>query len=228
MFSTTFSEKDHKKNFIRENMKQIKFVQSRVHTEPKFTLKNVHPPRLINPLATNLGPVKSSPSSRNGKVSLSVNKLASGPRKKLPDVQIKKGDMAEFLKRKQMRNVKVVDESAEEDVKSTESSGRLRDIGCQTVESNITENAKLTILYPKKDVDAESKLKASGDNARHKSPAGSPSLPQRSGDTDLFEADKRNRLNAILERKDNKDPYLPSGNKISLIITSQNSCKLVG
>lgn len=213
----TFSEKDPKKNFIRENMRQLKFVQSRVHAEPKFTLKNVHPPRLTNPVALGtLGQVKSSPSGRSGKVSLNVNKLSSVPRKKHPEVPIKKGDMAEFLKRKEMRNVKILDESTEEDTKSTESSGRLRDMGCQTIESNLpqklTENAKLTILYPKKDEDAESKLKASGDNIRHKSPSMAHALPQRSGDTDLFEAEKRTRLNAILERKDNKDPYLPSGN----------------
>lgn len=122
--------------------------------------------------------------------------------------------MAEFLKRKKMRNtiIKQEDESQDDDEKSSESSGRLRDIGCQTIESNLsqqfTDSTKLTMLYPKRE-DDESKLKASGDSSRVKH---SPSpTPFRAGDDEIEAGGNRSRLNAILERKNTKDPYLPSG-----------------
>ncbi|XP_028178345.1 enkurin domain-containing protein 1-like [Ostrinia furnacalis] len=212
-------KKEHKKNFIRENMKQLKFIQGKSPKEPKFTLKSVHPPRLASGVAAgnSLGQVKSSPSNKSGKVSLNVGKTSStNSRKKYADVRIKKGDMAEFLKRKELRQAKPAEESENEEVKSSESSGRLRDIGCQTVESNLAQkladSAKLTMLYPKKegDQDLEAKMKASGDTGLHRSSPSSHSPRRTSEDTMEMERN-RSRLNAILERKDNKDPYLPSG-----------------
>lgn len=202
-------------------MKQLKFIQGKSPKEPKFTLKSVHPPRLTSAVAAgnSLGQVKSSPSNKSGKVSLNVGKTSSmNSRKKHADIRIKKGDMAEFLKRKELRQVKPAEESADEEVKSNESSGRLRDIGCQTIESNLSqklaESAKLTMLYPKKESeDMEAKMKASGDTG-HRIPP-SPHSPRRT--EELVEMERnRSRLNSILERKDNKDPYLPSG-KIAII-----------
>lgn len=217
--SNYFLEKEQKKNFIRENMKQLKYIQSQKSPkEPKYNTKNVHPPRLTNPVATgsSLGQVKSSPSNRSGKVSLNVAKTGfTNARKKVDDIKIKKGDMAEFLKRKELRQIKAVEDCTDEEVKSTDSSGRLRDIGCQTIESNLSQkladSTKLTMLYPKKESDeTEANLKASGDTGLHRSPPAS-TAPRRAGD-DLIEIDRnRSRLNAILERKDTKDPYLPSG-----------------
>ncbi|RVE47115.1 hypothetical protein evm_008192 [Chilo suppressalis] len=210
-------KKEHKKNFIKENMKQLKFIQGKSPKEPKFTLKNVPPPRLTSTVTTgnSLGQVKSSPSNKSGKVSLNIGKTNSTySRKKYPDVKLKKGDMAEFLRRKQQRQLtRPAEESPDEDAKSSESSGRARDIGCQTIESNLaqklSESAKLTMLYPNKEVEDESKLKASGDSER-RSP--SPSMKHRTGE-DIIEFERnRSRLNSILERKDNKkDPYLPCG-----------------
>ncbi|KAJ8712030.1 hypothetical protein PYW07_004872 [Mythimna separata] len=211
-------KKEQKKNFIRENMKQLKYIQSQKSPkEPKYNTKNVHPPRLTNPVATgsSLGAVKSSPSNRSGKVTLNIAKTSStNARKKVADIKIKKGDMAEFLKRKELRQVKPpMEDFTDEEVKSSSSSGRLRDIGCQTMESNLSQkladSTKLTMLYPKKECDeSEANLKASGDTGLHRSPPPSSTGPRRAGD-DLIE--NRSRLNAILERKDTKDPYLPSG-----------------
>ncbi|KAJ0174887.1 hypothetical protein K1T71_009995 [Dendrolimus kikuchii] len=209
-------KKEQKKNFIRENMKQLKFIQGKSPKEPKYTMKGVPPSRLSNPIATGgpIGQVKSSPSNKSAKVSLAVGKTNSiGSRKKLQDVRLKKGDMAEFLKRKEMRNSKTEEESQDEDIKSSESSGRLRDIACQTIESNfsqkLSENTTLTMLYPKKE-DEESKMKASGDSSRIR---GSPTSPAqfRTGEEEIEVERNRSRLNAILERKNTKDPYLPSG-----------------
>ncbi|CAG9788477.1 unnamed protein product [Diatraea saccharalis] len=209
-------KKDHKKNFIRENMKQLKYIQGKSPKEPKFTLKNIPPPRLTSTVTTGntLGQVKSSPSNKSGKVSLNIGKTSSTySRKKYPDVKIKKGDMAEFLKRKQQRQViKPIDTSADEDARSSESSGRARDIGCQTVESNLSQKlsdcAKLTMIYPKKEIEDDAKLKASGDSDR-RSP--SPNMKNRTSE-DIIEFERnRSRLNSILERKDKKDPYLPCG-----------------
>lgn len=204
-------------------MKQLKLIQGKSPKEPKFTLKSVHPPRLTSTVAAgnSLGQVKSSPSNKSGKVSLNVGKTSStNSRKKHPDVRIKKGDMAEFLKRKELRQVKAAEESPDEEVKSSESSGRLRDIGCQTIESNLAqklaESAKLTMLYPKKDGDdIDSKMKASGDTGLHR---GSPHSPRRTPEETIEMERNRSRLNSILERKDNKDPYLPSGKTSSLLL----------
>lgn len=211
------SEKEHKKNFIRENMKQLKQIQGKSPKEPKFTLKTVHPPRLTGtvPAGNSLGQVKSSPSNKSGKVSLNVGKTSStNSRKKHADIRIKKGDMAEFLKRKELRQVKAAEESPDEDVKSTESSGRLRDIGCQTVESNLAqklaESAKLTMLYPKKESEEmDAKMKASGDTGHRSSP--SSHSPRRTPEEMVEMERNRSRLNSILARKESKDPYLPSG-----------------
>lgn len=201
-------------------MKQLKYVQGKSPKEPKYTTKSVHPPRLLNSAATGntLGLVKSSPSNKSGRTSLNVGKTSStGSRKKHPDVRIKKGDMAEFLKRKEMRHFKPAGDSGDEEDKSEESSGRLRDVGCQTIESNLAqklaESAKLTVLYPKND-DAEAKVKASGDSGQHHSPPPGQS-PRRTGDNIVEHERNRSRLNSILERKDAKDPYLPSGTKLN-------------
>ncbi|KAI8439075.1 hypothetical protein MSG28_012940 [Choristoneura fumiferana] len=201
-------------------MKQLKFIQGKSPKEPKYTLKAVHPPRLTNPASgAALGKVKSSPSNKSGKVSLAVGKTSStNARKKLADVRIKKGDMAEFLKRKELlhsKEVKDDNEESDEDAKSSVCSGHLRDIGCQTIESNLAqklaESTKLTMLYPKEDDDA--KMKASGDSGRHQRGLKSPTKPpRRAGDEATIESERnQSRLNAILERKDHKDPYLPSG-----------------
>ncbi|KAM3957519.1 uncharacterized protein ACR2FA_008486 [Aphomia sociella] len=205
-------KKEQKKNFIRENMKQLKFIQGKSPKEPRFQLKNVHGTRLSNPVpaSSSLGQVlvKSSPSNKSGNTTLNVSKTNSNPRKKHPDTRIKKGDMAEFLKRKELRQTKPANDFLEEDSKSSESSGRLRDIGCQTVETNLSqklENAKLTVLYPKES-EEDAKLKACGDTVHHRS----PTSPTRRTNDDLEMERNRSRLNAILERKD-RDPYLPSG-----------------
>ena len=217
--SNYFLEKEQKKNFIRENMKQLKYIQSQKSPkEPKYNTKNVHPPRLTNPVATgsSLGQVMSSPSNKSGKVSINIAKTSStNTRKKLTDIRIKKGDMAEFLKRKEMRQSKAPEDCTDEEEKSTESAERLRDIGCQTIESNLSQklvdSTKLTMLYPKKESeDAEANLKASGDTGLHRNPP--PLQPSRRGGDDLIDMERnRSRLNSILERKDTKDPYLPSG-----------------
>ncbi|VVC95867.1 uncharacterized protein LOC126965314 [Leptidea sinapis] len=202
------TKKEHKKNFIKENMKQLKYIQGK---SPKEALKPVHPPRHTNSNAApnDLTQVKSTPSTKSGKVAHNVGKHSVF---KTHDVKIKKGDMAEFLRRKELRQVKAHDDqNIEDDVQSNESSGRLRDIACQTMETNLsqrlTESTKLTMLYPREDSDA--KLKASGDSGRHKSPTPSNHTPRTAGD-ELFEERNRSRLNSILERKD-KDPYLPAG-----------------
>lgn len=183
-------------------MKQLKLIQGKSPKEPKLTLKN-HPPRFATPVTQ----VKSSPSNKNCKATLNVGKTNSLNSRKKNDVRIKKGDMAEFLRRKEMRQVKQQEESSEDEIKSSESSGRLRDIGCQTVETNLaqklTESTKLTMLYPKEDDESK---KASGDSRSQRSPL--PRSPHRADD--MMEERNRSRLNAILERKD-KDPYLPSG-----------------
>lgn len=203
-------------------MKQLKLIQGKSPKEPKYTMKAVHPPRLMNPMAagSSLGQVKSSPSTKSGKLSLNVGKTSSiSTRKKQPEIRIKKGDMSEFLKRKQLRQSKVADDSTEDEVKSTESigSGHLRDIGCQTIDCNLAqklaESAKLTVLYPKKEGDDEAKMKASGDSShyRNRSPPPSSHTPRRAGDEVTVNGERaHSRLNSILERKD-KDPYLPSG-----------------
>ncbi|KAG6438661.1 enkurin domain-containing protein 1-like [Manduca sexta] len=209
-------KKEQKKNFIRENMKQLKFIQGKSPKEPKYPIKNLNAPRLSNTAGSSLSQVKSSPSTKSGKVTLNVGKTSlTNSRKKHTDVRLKKGDMAEFLKRKEMRQTKPVEDSPDEDLKSSESSGRLRDVGCQTIESNLAqrlaESAKLTVLYPKNDVEeSDVKLKASGDTGQHSSPPPSQT-PRRAGDNLLDNERNRSRLNAILERKDAKDPYLPSG-----------------
>ncbi|XP_049876161.1 enkurin domain-containing protein 1-like isoform X2 [Pectinophora gossypiella] len=199
-------------------MKQLKYIQGKTAKEPKFTIVRSHPPRLTHSVAAegSLGPVKSSPSSKSGKITLNVAKTSShsqSTRKKHPDIKIKKGDMAEFLRRKELlRQAKP--ENSPEEVRSTESSGRLRDIGCQTIETNLAqkleESTKITLLYPKKDED-DAKMKASGDSGRHRSPTLPVQTPRRAGDELPDYERPRSRLNAILERKEQKDPYLPSG-----------------
>jgi hypothetical protein len=199
-------------------MKQLKYIQGKSPIEPKYTLKTVHPPRLTSAVTTTntLGQVKSSPSNKSGKATLNIGKSSStNSRKKYPDVRIKKGDMAEFLKRKEQRQQsKTAEESPDEDLKSSESSGRLRDVGCQTIESNLAqklaESAKLTMLYPKKEIDDDHKLKASGDSGLHRSPPSSNTGHRTSEDMLEFERN-HSRLNSILERKDTRDPYLPTG-----------------
>ncbi|CAH2043044.1 unnamed protein product, partial [Iphiclides podalirius] len=124
--------------------------------------------------------------------------------------------MAEFLKRKELRQCKNVDEvPVDDDDAASDSSSRLRDVGCQTIESNLAQkladSTKLTVLYPKK----ESEDNASKENACGDSPTNRIASPiqrnsSRAGD-DMLEMDKtHSRLNAILERK-GKDPYLPTG-----------------
>ncbi|CAK1550316.1 unnamed protein product [Leptosia nina] len=206
-------KKEQKKNFIRENMKQLKFIQGKPPKDPKFTLKTGQPTRFPNSLAASatLAQVKSSPSSKSGKVTLNVGKNSASSCRRRQDIRIKKGDMAEFLKRKELRQSHAL-EDTDDEVRSTDSSGRLRDIGCQTIETNLSqrlESAKLTMLYPK-DEDNEAKIKASGDSGRTKSPSSLAHTPRRAGD-DLIDERHRSKLNSILEKKDNKDPYLPSG-----------------
>ncbi|CAH2269078.1 jg27026 [Pararge aegeria aegeria] len=207
-------KKEQKKNFIRENMKQLKLIQGKSPKESKFALKSVNPPRLVTPnaVANNLGQVKSSPSNKSAKATLVIGKNnMANTRKKHTDIRIKKGDMAEFLKRKETRTKQ--EDVIYDDTESSHSSGRLRDIACQTMESNLTQkladSTKLTMLYPTREDDQEAKMKASGDNVVHRSPPLSGQHSQRIGD-DLMDERNRSRLNAILERKD-KDPYLPSG-----------------
>lgn len=202
-------------------MKQLKYIQGKIK-EPKFNTAKTHPSRLSHQVSAecSLGKVKSSPSNKSGKISLNMAKtsLTNSRKKQSTDIKIKKGDMAEFLKRKELlKQTKPTDDSTEEDARSAESSGRLRDIGCQTVETNLAqkleESTKITMLYPKKDED-EAKLKASGDSAHQRSPRCSPNFmtPRRAGDALQDFERPRSRLNAILERKlpDNKDPFLPS------------------
>ncbi|XP_047992610.1 uncharacterized protein LOC125231260 isoform X2 [Leguminivora glycinivorella] len=206
-------KKEQKKNFIRENMKQLKYIQGKSPKESQQGLTSV-PPRVSRQPAVALNKVKSSPSSKSGKATLSIGKSIGNSRKKLTDVRLKKGDMAEFLERKERRAKQVKEEETEEeDVKSTDSSGCLKDIGCQTIESNLaqqlTECTKLTMIYPKKE-DEEAKLRASGDSGLQNQVTTSKG---RKGSDEIESERNRSRLNAILERKDrdNKDPYLPSG-----------------
>lgn len=216
------SEKEQKKNFIRENMKQLKLIQGKSPKEAKFTFKSVNPPRFSAQIdaSANLDQVKSAPSNKSGRAALNTGKANStNLRKKHTDIRIKKGDMAEFLKRKEMRSQQQ-EELVYDDAKSSQSSGRLRDIGCQTEESNLsqklTENTKLTMLYPTRENDHE-KMKASGDSVGHSPSRSRPHSPRRMAD-DFMEERNRSRLNAILERKD-KDPYVPPGeNYIDFII----------
>lgn len=203
-------KKDQKKNFIKENMKQLKYIQKQ---SPKETSKSLRTQDMTNSATgSTIGQVKSSPSNKSAKISLNIGKPGAANRKKLSDnVRIKKGDMAEFLKRKELRQMKPVD-LQNDDENSSESSGHLRDVACQTIESNLsqklTESTKLTVLYPKKEDDG--KVKACGDTGLHRSPP--PSQTPRKGGDENIEIDRnRSRLNAILERKDSKDPYLPSG-----------------
>lgn len=209
-------KKEQKKNFIKENMKQLKLIQNKSPKETKLTLKSSNPSRLTTPVTANtLGPVKSSPSNKSGKATLNVGKTSLSNRKKLTDVRIKKGDMAEFLRRKEMREAKQQEESSCDEIQSSGSSSRLRDIGCQTIESNLsqklTESTKLTMLYPTKEGDdTEAKMKASGDSRSARSPPPVSHSPRRAGD-DIMDERNRSRLNAILDRKDSKDPYLPPG-----------------
>ncbi|XP_041981867.1 uncharacterized protein LOC121735204 [Aricia agestis] len=192
-------KKEQKKNFIKENMRQLKVIQNK----PKEDLTQNRPSQNIrkpaHPVA--LPKVKSSSSGRTSKP------LLNGDKKQNEVIRIKKGDMAEFLKRKEMRrlNQEIIDEGAS----SNSSSGRLRDIGCQTIESNLSdrfsESTKLTTLFSKEDSD---KVKASGDSGRQKSPSPLHS-PLKHGD-EMFDEQNRSRVTAILE-KNNKDPYLPPG-----------------
>ncbi|XP_061719017.1 uncharacterized protein LOC133526406 [Cydia pomonella] len=208
-------KKEQKKNFIRENMKQLKYIQGKSPKESQQGLTSV-PPRISRQPAVALSKVKSSPSSKSGKATLSIGKSIGNSRKKFTDVRIKKGDMAEFLERKERRAMQVKEEETEEeDVKSTDSSGCLKDIGCQTIESNLAQQlaecTKLTMIYPKKE-DEEAKLKASGDFGLHNRVT-TPKGRKGSDEINIDSERNRSRLNAILERKDkdNKDPYLPSG-----------------
>lgn len=226
------SEKEQKKNFIKENMKQLKLIQNKSPKEPKLTLKSSNPSRLTTPVTTNtLGPVRSSPSNKSGKATLNVGKTSLSNRKKLTDVRIKKGDMAEFLRRKEIREAKQQEESSCDEIQSSGSSSRLRDIGCQTIESNLaqklTESTKLTMLYPTKEGDdTEAKMKASGDSRSARSPPPVSHSPRRAGD-DIMDERNRSRLNAILDRKDSKDPYLPPGIVFILIKFYHIFCLLI-
>ncbi|CAG9565074.1 unnamed protein product [Danaus chrysippus] len=76
-------KKEQKKNFIKENMKQLKMIQGKSPKEPKFTLKSVHPPHLNTQAASSaLGQVRSSPSNKSGKVTLNVGKTSSSNSRK--------------------------------------------------------------------------------------------------------------------------------------------------
>lgn len=193
-------------------MKQLKFIQGKPSKDPNITLKSGQQRLATSSLAasTTLTQVKSSPSSKSGKVTLNFGKNSCSGYRRREDIRIKKGDMAEFLKRKELRQAQIQDDT-EDEIKSNDSSGRLRDIGCQTIETNLSqrlESAKLTMLYPREE-DSEAKLKASGDSGRTKSPSSLTLTPCRAGD-DLMDERHRSKLNSILEKKD-KDPYLPSG-----------------
>ncbi|KAL4714376.1 hypothetical protein ACJJTC_009728 [Scirpophaga incertulas] len=211
-------KKAPKKNFIKENMKQLQYIQNKSPKEPKYTVKTGHPPRLSSVSATgnSLPAVKSSSSYKSAKVSLNVNTCPANARKKLGDVRIKKGDMAEFLKRKEQRlSVKPTDESPDdmEDAISTASSSNVRDMACQTIESNFAQkfadSTKLTVLYPRKEILESPKPKASGDMSSRRSPLHS-NTPRHTNE-DLLEGERNSsKLNSILEKKD-KDPYLPTG-----------------
>ncbi|KAI5634919.1 calmodulin-binding domain-containing protein [Phthorimaea operculella] len=206
-------KKEQKKNFIKENVKQLKYIQGK--TQPKYVARPF-PPRMSAGQSAEvpLNAVKSSPSSKTGKFGVNVAKPGINARKKIPDVKIKKGDMAEFLRRKeQLRQGKT--EESEEEVKSEESLGRLKDVACQTMESNLAQKLdEITMLYPKRE-DDNAKHKASGDSEKqHRPPASNmPAYSPRKAGDELNDHERpRSRLNAILERKDqNKDPYLPSG-----------------
>ncbi|XP_013141020.1 PREDICTED: uncharacterized protein LOC106105271 [Papilio polytes] len=211
-------KKEQKKNFIKENMKQLKFLQGKSPREQELAVKKVQQPRKMTASAdNNLNIIKPTSSSKS-KPSLVVSKNNSPTlRRRHPDIRIKKGDMAEFLKRKELRNkTRVKNDSPDENEDDDSiSSGRLRDIGCQTIESNLAhklnESTKLTVLYPKQDFDDnDNKANASGDSARNRRSSPSPRNIYRSGDEGLDMDKTHSRLNAILERK-GKDPYLPTG-----------------
>ncbi|XP_023935594.1 uncharacterized protein LOC112044088 [Bicyclus anynana] len=208
-------KKEQKKNFIRENMKQLKLIQGKSPKETKLTLKSVNPSRFPpqTDSASNLGQMQSVQSNKSGKTSISIGKsYSSNSKKKHTDLRIKKGDMAEFLKRKELL-AKQQEELVFDDAESSHSSGRLRDIACQTIESALTqkpsESNKLTMLYPTRE-DDETTMKASGDSAGHMSLQLSSPVSARRLEESITEERNRSRLNAILERKD-KDPYLPPG-----------------
>ncbi|KAI5632224.1 calmodulin-binding domain-containing protein [Phthorimaea operculella] len=206
-------KKEQKKNFIKENVKQLKYIQGK--TQPKYVARPF-PPRMSAGQSAEvpLNAVKSSPSSKTGKFGVNVAKPGINARKKIPDVKIKKGDMAEFLRRKeQLRQGKT--EESEEEVKSEESLGRLKDVACQTMESNLAQKLdEITMLYPKRKMIMLSIRRAEIQrNSTGLLPAICPAYSHRKAGDELNDHERpRSRLNAILERKDqNKDPYLPSG-----------------
>lgn len=180
-------------------MKQLKQMQGKAK-EPGTDLKNIHSNRQKTEPAK-LDEALSSASNKSGRPTLTVTKGASKiGRKSRPEVRIRKGDMAEFLKNKKNRNkpeAQNEDTNEEDDYLSQEVCGRYREAGCQTVESALCkklEGTKLTMLYHK-----EEEEHASGDTAGH---------------TDLPELEEaaRARVSSILDRKDkHKDPYLPPG-----------------
>ncbi|GBP17996.1 Enkurin domain-containing protein 1 [Eumeta japonica] len=206
-------------------MKQLKYVQGKTIKEPNLiNSKNAQVPRTQNVVTAgnSLAPGKSSSigqvklQSKSGKVSQNVNKTTINSRKKPCDVAIKKGDMAEFLRRKEIRQMQIQDknEKIENEIASTESSGRLRDIGCQTVETNLGDKiAQVTSLYSRMDeLNIDSRMKASGDTDHNRNLKTVQQELCTSDVPDHVESPQaRSRLNAILEKKDNKDPYLPCG-----------------
>ncbi|XP_068617887.1 enkurin domain-containing protein 1-like [Battus philenor] len=211
-------KKEQKKNFIKENMKQLKFIQGKSPRDQDGAGKNVHHSRQLIASApeSSVNHMKSSSSGRV-KPTLNVAKNASPTfRKRRPDIRIKKGDMAEFLKRKELRQTKskpAEEPPDDEDDAGSECSLGVRDIGCQTIESNLAqklaESTKLTMIYPKKELeDNETKANASGDSASYRNM--SPVQRNRTPEEGLEIDKNHSRLNAILERK-GKDPYLPSG-----------------
>lgn len=193
------SEKEHKKNFIKENMKQIKCTTGKPGMmEPKLS-KTRSPHN-----------VKSS-TSKNGKVSLVCKPMYQ--RKSCKEMPIRKGDMAEFLKRKELRQTKCPTEPVEtdDDEENASEGSSTREIGCQTNESIFENDPKLTTIYPvHQHSDDETKLKASGDCSR-RTPRSPKKTPRRNIEATMQELEKSSRLNSILERKDPKDPYLPPG-----------------
>ncbi|KAJ2945363.1 hypothetical protein O0L34_g163 [Tuta absoluta] len=203
-------KKEQKKNFIKENVKQLKYIQGK--TQPKFVARPFPRQNAGQSAEVPLNVVKSTPSNKSGKFGVSVPKPGINTRKKIPEVKIKKGDMAEFLRRKeQIRQGKP--EESDDEARSVESLGRLKDVACQTIESNLAQKLdEITMLYPKREDDS-AKYKASGDSEKqHKVSVMPPHSPRKAGD-EVNDYDRpRSRLNAILERKDqNKDPYLPTG-----------------
>lgn len=144
-------KKDQKRNFIKENMKQLKQMQGK-SMDTGVPAKGAHP---------------------SGRVS-----------GKAADVRIKKGDMSEFVKNKELRRTRPPPAAlaALADDASDTSTVSARSVACQT------NDHKVTTLYKK-------------DPAR-----------EAEGDHALLRSDTRSRIDTILERKDkNKDPYLPQG-----------------